>query len=145
MRAPGWAQFPPLPPVDRRRTRGTTNMLDDPNPNPIADETRAFIEGRFHSVAEIEVFLHLVRAGGAWSPERAGSATGLGQSHAQVTLEALERAGLVRRVDGLYQAAPEASADAEGLDDAYSRFRMRVIELVAAGAGEEVADDVTER
>ncbi len=123
-------------------------MDDDRTPTtPITPETRAFIQQRFHSVAEIEVFLHLVRNGGAWSARTLGSATGLGESHALVTLQSLQRAGLVVGDDGLYEAgatsdeAGATSDEAGELDAAYRRYRRRVIEIVASA---DVTDDVTE-
>jgi predicted transcriptional regulator of viral defense system len=108
--------------------------------DPIPPHVRRLLGHRLASVSEVETLVLLVRtAGRRWSAEDVARQFVLDPEHTALLLDALVRAGLVRRTDdGHYEFDPAGESDraaAADLAALYATYRNRIMGIVLASKG----------
>lgn len=107
----------------------------------IPHEAQELVARHIHSVAQLELLLHLRQsAGKVVTPEAAGRDQKLGSDMAGDILADLEGRGFVRQRDGGYVYEPNAplARQVDALADAYSVYRVTVINLIFSKPSEGV-------
>lgn len=104
--------------------------------DPIPAHVRRLLDHRLSSVSEVETLVLLVRtAGRRWSAQDVARQFVLDPEHTAMLLDALVRAGLVRRSDGHYEFDPTLEKDRTAASDLaalYATYRNRIMGIVLA-------------
>ena len=103
--------------------------------DPIPADVRRLLHACLSSVSEVETLVLLVRTGRRWSAHEVAQKFVLDKEHTTLLLDALVRAGLVRRTGASYEFAPAGDEDrmaAEELAFLYPRYRTRIMTIVLA-------------
>ena len=113
------------------------------NGDPIPSAVRRLLERRFRSISQVEAFVLLVREERTCDAEAVAHALGLGARHVEGLLDELVSNKLVRQVDDGYQLGQLSDADlrtAKTLADLYSRYRLRIMDIVLAPPRDQARD-----
>lgn len=107
----------------------------------IPNEAQELIARHIHSVAQLELLLHLRQSGGeVMTSESVGRDQKVGPEMARDLLADLEGRGFLEPKDGgfVYNPKPALARQVDSLADAYSAYRVTVINLIFSKPSEGV-------